>query len=289
MNKQILKSMLVIGLVAASTTVAATQALFTDAVEVQNNTFSTGHSDLKIYYREGYGSCFDNSAMSFDADGDGDATDGYVVECTNPDHERVALNYGADTASTFDVAHHWYDGLSSPVDFTNIYPGWLTNTDGRKISERRVYPNVGDGNILSLGNAGTVPMANVTMVVTTESLYENEGLEPLDGSLPGGDNIDPFTDGGWSAQGREYRTNLANQIHVMVESVNADESVNSVPYRGTLADLIAAGPITVTNGTLDVGDVAHVRLNWELPSGVTEADANKVFDFTMQFDAQGGV
>jgi len=297
MRKQILKSLFVIGAVVVSTA-AVTQAAFTDTVTVQNNTFTTGSLDLMIHYDESYtsntGADLCNVSGAFDVDATGD---GYIVNCDNPNDERVALNYGFDSLQSgedWTTAFHWYNGLSSAVDYTNTYPGWETNTGVGYISASSAVPNVTDGNLLALGNAGTVPMEDITMTVTTE--LEDAGdtfdtLEPLDGAFPGGDNVDPLVDSAWDAAGLAYQTDLADEIYVLVERVSADEAtVIEEVYSGTLSGLVTAGATSVLNTTVNPADLAadevtYVKFNWELPNTVDETDASKVFDFTVEFNS----
>jgi hypothetical protein len=227
---------------------------------------------------------------------------GAIVEC--PDNgngllERAALSYddpadGATVAGTqifnnesvatrWTPTNGWYDALSSPIDWTAMYPGWATYVGA---------PTVGNGDLLTLGNAGslTIPSTGLQLATTAEAFDVDEAQEPLDGpGTTGGDRIDPLTDTNWvTTYGKTYNTTAAytDSINVTVERVDSAEAVVNTPYTGTLTGLLAA-PVSVLGGVspLAPNEVTRLRLNWDMPSTVGNAMQGQLVDVRFTFNA----
>lgn len=347
MKSKMLKSLFVIGLVAASLAVVGTQAAFTDTVLVENNTFTTGNLELKLFNDCWVDSDADGvldtqqTTVSYDGDGGtltsvpvGDVS--AIVACpannnipagdmaTAGQWEVDALVYSAaDHLGVGDIddgatvngselynyegtggvigdwtnANGWYDALSSAQDWTNVYPGWASHTDAVSMLTADVTAAAGEGDYLSVGNAGTVPVNDVGMVITYEGQGDWEGYEPLDGQfdnvppggdgigdtyVSGGDRIDPLDDADWVAvAGKTYDTNLANVIWVQIETVDAT-GARTVVARDTLANIVAGGSQSL-GVNLDPDEVMVVRMNWEMDPAADNTYEDLQFDYHVEF------
>jgi len=285
MKLRILKSIFVIAAVMASTYFTSTAALFTDSAVAENNTFATGSVDLKLFY-----SC-PGTVVTYDvAPG---TSNGAVVECpflapNDGSNEADSLQYDSTDGADYnvvaggDIYNHegapspydwtttsgWWDGLSSAMDHTNVYPGWS---------------NASDLDMVSVGNAGTLPV-DLTATFAYEAQDVNETLEPLDGVVPGGDRVDPLTDANWlGLLGKSYSTALGDVVNVNVERVDNTGAVLNTSGATTLSALAAGVPVTL--GTLNPDEVAWVRLNFNVDSSVDNTYQNRVFDYGVTFTA----
>ncbi len=319
MKRQMLRALFVVGLVAGTTTIAGANALFTDTVYSENNTFTTGSLQLKLFYDCRTVSGANASDLVTQTYNSGTVVGSMVltpqvgakVKCGttvsgNGLGEREALAYtqnitpllndGASLVgmdiynleafpTRWTAANNWYDGLSSPMDWTNIYPGWKTT------AAAVTSPVAGEGDLISLGNAGSLPISDVNVVATLESQDAVELAEPLDGAatlatVPGGNRVDPLTDADWLASlGTAYSVPLASQINVTVQRVDASEAVISTLYSSTLAGLVAGADLGFTTvAPFNPNQVAYLRFNWSL-NDVDNTYQGKMIDYQIRFDA----
>lgn len=204
----------------------------------------------------------------------------------------------ADLAGDWAITNGWYDALSSVHDWTNIYPGWSTHSgETDAIKNDSIIAQAGEGDIITLGNAGSVPMTDVTMSIFAETADHEEDHEATDGwydtdqsgeaDTPGsgGDRVDPFADSEWQTAGVSYNQDLATQLYVQVERVYADGSSAEV-YSGLLSEVMAGDPVSVTTGqALESNEVMYLRFNWEMDSQADDTYANQGFDFQVAFNA----
>ena len=253
-------------------------AFFTAQATVTNNTFSTGNLGLHLFY-----DC-DGQEETFPQD-----VNSAIVDCTvDGQAERGALKYevadgadydalGAGTIANLDdpftPANGWWDGLSSAIDHTFIFPGWEASTPPHQNSD-----------LLSVGNSGDLPLA-LSLNLNFENNGANEDVEPLDGLAEpnGGDRIDPWNDADWGTEeGRTYYKNLAREINLDVERVD-HTGAHLASANGTLFDLINGSAIDL--GELAPNEVAYVRFNWDMNEDAGDAYQNRIFDYSVIFDA----
>lgn len=294
MKLKILKSMFVIMAVLSATYVAGTAALFTDSAVIENNTFASGSVDLKLFYScpgtvttydvgsvpvgTGNGAVVDCPFLANDGTGDENSLKYDSVDGATYDVPAAGNIYNQEAGSKWATTNGWWDGLSSAVDHTNVYPGWSNTTaPGASID------------LLSVGNAGTLPV-DLTATLAYGAADVNEGLEPFDGVIPGGDRVDPLTDANWVALlGKTYDTMLGDVINTTVERVDNTGAVLNSIGPAKLSTLV--GPVTL--GALKPNEVAYVRYNFSMDSDLTGPSGdvvdnlyqNKVFDYSMTFDA----
>lgn len=250
MRKKIIASSITL-LAALSTLGIGTVAYFSDSVETRNNTFSTGNTELKLFY--------DCSLLGEDSPTTYTTPQGFAGVIVNDSNyctdELNSLRYqAADGRSVnpstgiwenkenglfgdWTTANGWYDVISSPVDHTLIGPGWTFDITLPE-DERDVE---------SLGNAGDYPL-HLYYSLNFEARDINEGREPED-SDPlqphGGDRIDPYDDLDWEMyEGRTYSTMLADKIWIRIQIVTGNGVVST--NEGLLSAL-------VSNGQYDTG------------------------------------
>ncbi|PIZ57241.1 hypothetical protein COY23_01710 [bacterium (Candidatus Torokbacteria) CG_4_10_14_0_2_um_filter_35_8] len=302
---KILKSLFTIAVIAtlAST---ATAALWADEAPIGNNTFATGNVDLKIFYDDHDRPDSDVTETTFTYTWNGKPNqDGAIVNSGQSNAEpRTSLKYDDEPSAPYDngddatygasgkiwnyegpggttgdwtTANGWYDGLSSPIDYTLIYPNWSATG----------WPN---NDILSVGNAGDYTL-DLTLEMNPEKKYQYETWEPLDGSMPGGDHIDPVNDSGWEAAGRQWnpgngtvdgvKDGLGDYINLTVERVQHTTGAVVMSYNGIFSDMWGH---TYNFGTLDPDEVAFIRFNWTMDPNTPDTMQDKFFDWIGLFD-----
>ena len=306
--KKILQRVLVIALTLLMVPLVVSYALFQDRVVDENNTFSTSSVALKLFYdcmgagkaqgldEETYTSAVSGSLLAGEIGG--------VVECSSGTivggDERRALYY-SDTLGgatyvppgeafnreldgvngNWTASNNWFDSLSSAFDHTNLTPGYKTYLGAT--------PVFGEGNIMSIGNAGSNKLLDVVMTASYEPVDHEEAQEPLDGNLPGAKYIDPVTDNNWiNTVGLAYETSLGSAIQVLIERVQPSEIVVEPVFSGSFDQLVARGPISIfptTRVGLKANQVTYLRFNWSLDPNLDSSGQGKVFDYSIKFDS----
>jgi hypothetical protein len=338
MRNKILKSVFTIGAVLAMTGVTYTQAAFTDTVLIENNTFTTGNAELKLFYdcylnpsgantqdvartytggvlpvgdTGAYVECPADDAIALSGQSAGEweqaallyagATTWFGVPSNNDGATLVAdevFNYeGAGNTGLWTTANGWYDALSSPQDWTNVYPGWNTFVGAGSIEANTEVIAMNEGDFLNIGNAGSVPLSALTLQTVLEASGVSEGVEPLQGLLDvagpdsigdtfvgGGDRIDPLSDAGWVTAGKVYDAALANMIYVKVDRMDPSTGTATEIYSGTVAGLTGVTPdVLLGTDGLEPNEVVTLRFNWEMDSDADNTYQDMLFDYRMNF------